>query len=92
MVVSKTDLLLTLPERHARLLNMGSMNQVFPFPLPAPRLEAHLHWHESVENDPANRWLREQIENVLIPQTGASGKLRTRGDKRLRRVRRDSTK
>jgi DNA-binding transcriptional LysR family regulator len=60
---------------------MGSMNQVFPFPLPAPRLEAHLYWHESVENDPANRWLREQIENVLTPQAAASGRLRTLGDK-----------
>ena len=65
LVVNKTDMLLTLPERHARLLNTGSMNQIHPFPLPAPRLEAHLYWHESVENDPANRWLREQIEDVL---------------------------
>jgi DNA-binding transcriptional LysR family regulator len=70
MVVSKTDMLLTLPEPHAQLLNMGManpgpMNRVYPFPLPAPRLEAHLYWHESVENDPANRWLREEIEKVL---------------------------
>ena len=47
MVVSKTDMLLTLPEPHAQLLNMGManpgpMNRVYPFPLPAPRLEAHL--------------------------------------------------
>jgi DNA-binding transcriptional LysR family regulator len=72
MVVSKTDMLLTLPERHARLLNTGPMNQVFPFPLPAPRLEAHLYWHESVENDPANRWLREQIEKVLASEPRTS--------------------
>jgi len=70
MVVSKTDMLLTLPEPHAQLLNMGManpgpMNRVYPFPLPAPRLEAHLYWHASVENDPANRWLREEIEKVL---------------------------
>jgi DNA-binding transcriptional LysR family regulator len=73
MVVSQTDMLLTLPERHAKLLNTGSVNQLFPFPLLAPRLEAHLYWHESVENDPANRWLREQIESVLSLQTPASG-------------------
>jgi DNA-binding transcriptional LysR family regulator len=65
MVVSKTDMLLTLPERHALLLNAGFRNQVHPFPLSEPRLEAHLYWHESVENDPANRWLREEIEKVL---------------------------
>jgi len=72
MVVSKTDMLLTLPERHARLLNMSqpkkrAVNQVHPFPLKTPDLEAHLYWHESVENDPANRWLREEIENALAP-------------------------
>jgi AcrR family transcriptional regulator len=71
----------------------GEVTRAFPVVRsPPPRLEAHLYWQESVENDPANRWLREQIENVLIPQTAASGKLRTLGDKRLRRVRRNSTK
>jgi DNA-binding transcriptional LysR family regulator len=72
MVVSRTDMLLTLPERHAKLLTTGlnkdAMNQVHPFPLQAPRLEAHLYWHESVENDPANRWLREEIEKILAPE------------------------
>lgn len=73
MVVSQTDMLLTLPERHAQLLNPSLMNQVYPFPLEGPRLEAHLYWHESVENDPANRWLREEIEKVLVPEPRAPG-------------------
>ena len=74
MVVSKTDMLLTLPERHAQLLNPGLTDQVHPFPLHAPRLEAHLYWHESVENDPANRWLREEIEKILAAAPGAPRK------------------
>jgi DNA-binding transcriptional LysR family regulator len=91
MVVSMTDMLLTLPERQAELLNTGfankglansglansaPMNQVYPLPLPGPRLEAHLYWHESVENDPANRWLRAEIEKVLAtaPKVGAPRK------------------
>ncbi|MGA3091006.1 MAG: LysR family transcriptional regulator [Terriglobales bacterium] len=74
IVVSNTDMLLTLPERHARLLNAGLPdkslgNRVYPFPLQEPRLEAHLYWHESVENDPASRWLREEIEKVLVPES-----------------------
>ena len=74
LVVSNTDMLLTLPERHAQLLNASSTDagpvyRVYPFPLPAPRLEAHLYWHESVENDPANRWLREEIESVLVSES-----------------------
>jgi len=82
VVVSKTDMLLTLPERHAQLLNKGLMNQVHPFPLPAPRLEAHLYWHESVENDPANRWLREEIEKALAPEPRGPAAPRKTGSKR----------
>lgn len=75
MVVSATDMLLTLPQRHAQLLNAGTVNKVYPFPLESPRLEAHLYWHESVENDPANRWLREEIEKILasVSVTAAKG-------------------
>ena len=61
-VVNQTDMLLTLPERQARLVNLSSLNRVYPFPLSEPHLEAHLYWHESAENDPANRWLRHEIE------------------------------
>lgn len=74
MVVSETDMLLTLPQRHAQLLNIGAVNKMYPFPLEAPRLEAHLYWHESVENDPANRWLREEIEKILASVLGTIGK------------------
>jgi hypothetical protein len=72
------------PGRHALLLNTGLMNQVHPFPLQTPRLEAHLYWHESVENDPANRWLREEIEKVLDPEPRAPGAPRKPGSKRRR--------
>jgi DNA-binding transcriptional LysR family regulator len=84
MVVSKTDMLLTLPERHAQLLNPALVNQVYPFPLQTPRLEAHLYWHESVENDPANRWLREEIEKVLAPVSRATQLRNKPGNKRRR--------
>ncbi len=84
IVVSKTDMLLTLPKRQAQLLNRGGMNQVHPFPLHAPRLEAHLYWHESVENDPANRWLREEIEKVLAPEPRAPGAPCKTGSERRR--------
>ena len=84
MVVSKTDMLLTLPERHAQLLNTVLVNQVYPFPLQVPRLEAHLYWHESVENDPANRWLREEIEKVLSTKRQVPDTPRKPGSKRKR--------
>jgi DNA-binding transcriptional LysR family regulator len=83
LVVSKTDMLLTLPERHAQLLNVGLMNQVLAFPMQGPRLEAHLYWHESVENDPANRWLRKEIEKVLVePRTAKTTTRKAKGSPR----------
>ena len=29
-----------------------------------PTLESHLYWHESTDQDPANRWMREQIIEI----------------------------
>ena len=29
-----------------------------------PALETHLYWHESTDQDPANRWMREQIIEI----------------------------
>lgn len=65
-VVSETDMLLTIPERYALMLNSGFNNRLFPFPLKSlQQLEIHMYWHESADNDPPNRWLREQIKKVV---------------------------
>jgi len=57
-VLQQTDMVMTVPERFARRhqLNYASLpvNDV-------PPLETHLYWHESTDQDPANRWMREQI-------------------------------
>jgi hypothetical protein len=87
MVVSEMDMLLTLPQRHAQLLNAGlpnqdGLNQVYAFPRSTPRLEAHLYWHKSVENDPANRWLREEIVKALVPARLGTEVLRSAGRER----------
>jgi hypothetical protein len=31
-------------------------------------VETHLYWHESTEQDPANRWMREQLIEVCQQQ------------------------
>jgi DNA-binding transcriptional LysR family regulator len=65
-VVSETDMLLTIPERYAQMLNTGFNHRLYPFPLKSlQQLEIHMYWHESTENDPPNRWLREQIKKVV---------------------------
>jgi DNA-binding transcriptional LysR family regulator len=60
-VVSQTDLVLTMPESYARIASRQWSHQLLPFPLPTPTLDAVLYWHEQMESDPANRWLRERL-------------------------------
>ena len=40
-------------------------NQVLPLPLDMPPLDAYLYWHANVDNEPANRWLREQVVDAV---------------------------
>ncbi|GGX22903.1 LysR family transcriptional regulator [Undibacterium macrobrachii] len=66
-VVSETDLLLTMPEQYASIANAQFMNRIDPFPLATQPIDAHLYWHSSADNDPANSWLREQLLNLMHP-------------------------
>lgn len=62
-IVADSDLLLTMPRRHARALNqaLGDKLALMPVPLPVPEYELHLYWHRQREHDAGNRWLREEI-------------------------------
>ncbi|WP_339490739.1 LysR family transcriptional regulator [Pseudomonas sp. EL_65y_Pfl2_R95] len=60
-VLHNTDMAMTVPERFARSNDLHYMQ------LPVkemPTLETHLYWHESTDQDPANRWMREQIIEI----------------------------
>jgi DNA-binding transcriptional LysR family regulator len=60
-VVSETDLILTIPQRHARILNTEFGNRLLAFPLKAPAFDSYLYWHADTEDDPANAWLRSKL-------------------------------
>jgi DNA-binding transcriptional LysR family regulator len=64
-VVSQTDLVLTMPGHYARVANKQFGNQILPLPFAMPPLDAYLYWHANVDNEPANRWLREQLSNSI---------------------------
>ncbi|WP_374593212.1 LysR family transcriptional regulator [Aquabacterium sp.] len=75
-VVSETDMILTMPEHYARIANEPFGNQLHAFPLSTPSLDVHLYWHASGEHDPANAWLRGQLDEVfaeLLGEVGSSG-------------------
>ncbi|MDG9882208.1 LysR family transcriptional regulator [Pseudomonas putida CSV86] len=57
-VLQQTDMVMTVPERFAR---RHQLNYVRLPVNDVPPLETHLYWHESTDQDPANRWMREQM-------------------------------
>ena len=61
MVLERTDLLLTLPGRVARVFERRGAFKSLPPPLAIPPAEVAVHWHERFEADPGNRWLRERV-------------------------------
>lgn len=62
LVVEQSDLVLTAPEHSVRVANLQSGNRILPLPFEVPELDVNLYWHANVDDEPANRWLRDQIE------------------------------
>jgi DNA-binding transcriptional LysR family regulator len=58
MVLERTDLILTLPARVARVFERRGNLKALPPPVAIPLAEVAVHWHERFEPDPGNRWLR----------------------------------
>jgi DNA-binding transcriptional LysR family regulator len=64
MILEKSDLILTLPARVARVFERRGRLKALPPPVSIPPAEVALHWHERFESDPGNRWLREQVVDL----------------------------
>ncbi|MDF1735451.1 MAG: LysR family transcriptional regulator [Minwuia sp.] len=59
--VRQTDLVLTMPQSHARTLNTHFGNELLAFPIETPAYDTYLYWHASADLDAANRWFREHF-------------------------------
>ncbi len=64
MVVEKSNMLTTIPARYAEQLASHYDLDIFPFPLKQPARELFMYWHNSLEKDPANVWLRQMISDI----------------------------
>ncbi len=71
-VVAATDLLLTAPAQYVAEVQGVLPLLSRPFPLTAPQMEICLYWHGSLENDAANRWLRDQLIPLVAGNIGSA--------------------
>ena len=65
MVLERSDLILILPAKIARVYERQGGFKFLPLPVPIPPADVAAHWHERFERDPGNRWLRETIMELF---------------------------
>jgi DNA-binding transcriptional LysR family regulator len=68
-VIEQTDMLVTIPERLAEVLEGRGKFRAHPLPFEMPDYAVKQHWHERYHHDPGNRWLRQLISDLLSTPT-----------------------
>ena len=63
-IVAHSDLLLTLPRRHAESARRLHALALFEAPVPLPPAELFCTWHRIRDEDPALQWLRAQLHTT----------------------------
>jgi len=68
-IVGDSDLVLTMLEFDARAANSSFGHLILPLPIETDTIDMYLYWHSSVDNDPANRWLRSEVAAMCATLT-----------------------
>ncbi|HVL00262.1 MAG TPA: LysR family transcriptional regulator [Dongiaceae bacterium] len=63
--IAQSRMLLTVPESHTRHDLLRHNLKVWPMPVELPPFTVHMYWNENLNDDPANRWLREQVLELV---------------------------
>lgn len=61
LALQKTDLIATIPRSLSKLFEYLGTVKVYDLPFEMQALEMRLYWHETMDKDPANIWLREKL-------------------------------
>lgn len=68
--VASSEYIATVPQhlasRYAEALGLD----VYPFPIDVPRVPVYMMWSKAFDQDPANRWLLQQLRSVVKAMTG----------------------
>lgn len=59
MILERTDLVVTVPSRVARIFEQMGRFKALKLPVFIPPTDVRIHWHERMEQDAGSRWLRE---------------------------------
>jgi DNA-binding transcriptional LysR family regulator len=65
LIVAGTDLIVSLPGHVADVWARLVKIKVHPLPISIPSFDVSLYWHPRVENDSANRWLRDAMAQLF---------------------------
>ncbi len=65
-IILHSDILLTLSRLEAETITAADELEFHPFPLDAPMPPLTLYWHASMQDDPANSWLRQAIDLLML--------------------------
>ena len=63
-IIEQSDMLLTLTESTAKMYVDILDLVMLPLPVKLHEIDIHLYWHNNVDCDPANQWLRELLIKV----------------------------
>jgi len=66
MILARTDLVCTVPWQLAQAFRAMGRFRAHEAPLAIPPFDVRLLWHERFEQDPGNRWLREQLLDLFL--------------------------
>jgi DNA-binding transcriptional LysR family regulator len=64
LIIAQTDLALTLPYRVAERFEQMAPLKLLQTPIPFPSYQMSMIWHPLYDKDPAQQWLRAQIQMV----------------------------
>lgn len=77
--VACTDLLLTVPASVARSQMLGDDLKSWKMPVDLPPLAIHMYWHEDMDNESSNRWLRQLVKDEALRQAPHKVRLKKEG-------------
>jgi DNA-binding transcriptional LysR family regulator len=65
ILVAESDLLVTLPAGLANVFATHLRLKILEPPIPLPKYEVKVYWHERFHRDPANMWLRQAFVQLF---------------------------